>query len=383
MERKRILIVSPDSKHFVREYIENALLLPEYEVTFFTITQNPSDIEFYKTNDIHIKTIKRDNKSLCSNGLYVLKAWIWLFQNVNRFDAIHIHFVDVRFLTFCRRILYSNARVVMTYWGSDILRSSDRELTKMIPWIEKAYKINFNDSNSKEVFIRKFTNKYVEKLQIIDFGNSLLNIIDKEEKSLGKKGTKKLFGFPLDKYIIHVGYNGGDAQQHVKILDSLAKLEGEIKERIFIVIPFAYSIGGDYYSAQEYTRIVEEHADKTGIRYVICKDYLSGNRLADFRLTADVFIYGQTTDAMSATIVETVYAGGKIIKPVWLDYSELEEIGIDLCEYNDFCEIPEKLINVLNDFDDKDNNSAEDDKRAITSIKSWDFLAPKWRSMYE
>ena len=382
MNKQRVLIISPDSKHFVREHIENALLEPKYEVTFFTITKNPLDEEFYHSHSVVTRSVKKDNRSLYVNGGQVLNSWLWLLKNMNSFDVIHIHFVDVRFLAFCKCILRSKAKIVMTYWGSDLLRSSERERTKMIPWIEKAYKINFNDLNSKNYFVSKFTSKYNEKLYVIDFGNSLIEIIDEEERKIGKAEAKRKFGFPLDKLVVHIGYNGSDAQQHVEILKSFVGLSDNIKDRLYIVIPFAYGIGGDNYTAEEYTNIVSEYASKTGIQYLISKDYLHTAELADFRLTADIFVYGQTTDAMSATIVETVYAGGEFIKPAWLDYSELENVGVNLYEYKEFSEIPGIIEKLLNNHVGMASNH-EKNKEAIKSIKSWEILAPQWRSMYE
>lgn len=383
---KKILIISPDSRHFVREHIENVLIGHNYSVTYFTISRNTEDISFFNENRVKYIGIKKDNDAskLANIGGYV-NSFLWLLRVRNQYDVIHIHFMEARFLLFCKSLLKSRARLVITFWGSDLLRdgvSSSKISKSFRPWIEKAAAINLMEDNSKRVFDELYGDVDINKAKVLDFGDSLLDVIDREVDSLGREKAKEKYGFPKDKIIIHIGYNGSAAHQHIKLLAALIELPQEYKNRLFIVMHFGYGIGGCGYSGEEYLAAVYKVANTTGIDYKIITDYLIGTDLADFRLTADVMLYGQITDAISASVVETIYAGGLFINPKWLDYSQLKEEGIQFIEYNKFEEI-QKIIEEIIDGYCLSDEQLQSNKRAIRKLKGWDILAPKWRELYE
>ena len=383
---KKILIISPDSNHFVREYIENVLVKPDYDVTFFTISRNKADIKFYEENNIKYIGIKKDNnRTKIGNVKGYFKSYIWLINNRNQYDVIHIHFMDVRFLSFCKGLLKSTAKLVITFWGSDLLRdavSNYKTAQAFKPWIEKASAINLMDNHSKGVFDELYSDVNTDKAIVLDFGDSLFDKIDKEVDTLGKDKAKEKYNLPIDKVIVHIGHNGSVAHQHIKLLETLNNLPQKYKDNLYLVMHFGYSIGGYGYSKEEYIDAVNKAASDTEIAYKIITDYITGKDMADFRLTADIMLYGQLTDAISASVVETVYAGGYFINPIWLDYSQFKEQGIKYAEYSEFEEIQE----IIEQFLDGNRLSEKDlklNREAIKKLKGWDFLAPKWRELYE
>ena len=293
--------------------------------------------------------------------------------------------MDVRFLSFCKGLLKSTAKLVITFWGSDLLRdavSNYKTAQAFKPWIEKASAINLMDNHSKGVFDELYSDVNTDKAIVLDFGDSLFDKIDKEVDTLGKDKAKEKYNLPIDKVIVHIGHNGSVAHQHIKLLETLNNLPQKYKDNLYLVMHFGYSIGGYGYSKEEYIDAVNKAASDTEIAYKIITDYITGKDMADFRLTADIMLYGQLTDAISASVVETVYAGGYFINPIWLDYSQLKEQGIKYAEYSEFEEIQE----IIEQFLDGNRLSEKDlklNREAIKKLKGWDFLAPKWRELYE
>ena len=129
---------------------------------------------------------------------------------------------------------------------------------------------------------------------------------------------------------------------------------------------FGYGTGGNGYSRKEYIDAVKNAANSTAIEYKLLTEYLTGDDLADFRLTADVMLY----------------AGGLFINPTWLDYSEFRDAGIKFIEYNTFDEIPEIITKIVNEGALTEREIAKN-KKAIWVNKSWSVLADKWRKMYD
>lgn len=62
--------------------------------------------------------------------------------------------------------------------------------------------------------------------------------------------------------------------------------------------------------------------------YSIIEDFLSEEQVSALRLIGDVFIQLQTTDALSASTQEHIYAGARVIVGSWLPYSFLLENGV-------------------------------------------------------
>ena len=383
---KNILIISPNSKHFVREYIENVLSSQDYDVTFYTIAKNKMDSGYYNEHSIKCISVKKgSDESLMGNFFHVLSSWIWLKKNKNNFDIIHVHFMDSRFLKFCRTLLRSNAKLVITFWGSDLLvnAAGDTSVVQCFcPWLDKAHAINLMEQNSAKVFNKLFPTVDTKKVKIIDFGDSLLSLIKKEDKRIGRDKAKEKYSLPLNKLVVHIGHNGSAAHQHLQLLRSIGKIAPHIKEKLYVVMHFGYGTGGNGYSRKEYIDAVKNAANSTAIEYKLLTEYLTGDDLADFRLTADVMLYGQMTDAISSSVVETVYAGGLFINPTWLDYSEFRDAGIKFIEYNTFDEIPEIITKIVNEGALTEREIAKN-KKAIWVNKSWSVLADKWRKMYD
>ena len=104
------------------------------------------------------------------------------------------------------------------------------------------------------------------------------------------------------------------------------------------------------------------------------------DEVAILRLSTDIFLYGQTTDAISASAMEYLYAGTVLIKPKWLDYSELSEAVY--YEYGRFEDIPSTLETVLEDRERVFSRPAQNRKQ-FRAARTWEVLASKWEKLYK
>ena len=67
-----------------------------------------------------------------------------------------------------------------------------------------------------------------------------------------------------------------------------------------------------------YEKEIKDLLNISGIDYIFVNDFFSGEKLAMFRMTCDIFVYAQTTDAMSDSSIEYAYAGSLFLCPEWL-----------------------------------------------------------------
>ena len=236
--------------------------------------------------------------------------------------------------------------------------------------------------NQCNYFHEVFGHKYDDKLHIIDFGNSLLNVIDDVIQNYTVEECKKHFNLPLDKLIVHIGYNAFRDQQHLKILENIALLSKDMMQKLKLIFHISYGQENDF---DDYKQQMVEIMDAAQMDYVFIDTYLQGEELAMFRRTCDLFVYGQKTDARSASPLEYIYAGAEFVCPGWLagNYELLDQAGIRYYSYDDFGELDKAIQLCLEKIDSPEGKISDRGRKAIRDEISWDSLAEKWRALYE
>ena len=115
---------------------------------------------------------------------------------------------------------------------------------------------------------------------------------------------------------IVIGYNRSTNNNHIDIIKALTNLEGHYKDKLFLVLPFAY---GNV--TEQYISDLTNSLDESGIEYKIATEYLGGLDLAALRLVGDMFIHLPDSDALSNSLGEILYANRFVITGAWLPYS--------------------------------------------------------------
>ena len=84
------------------------------------------------------------------------------------------------------------------------------------------------------------------------------------------------------------------------------------------------------------------------MKYILLKEMMPLEDVAKLRSATDIMIHGQTTDALSGSIREAVFAGAVLINPEWIKYREFERLGIEYIEYSSFDELSDVLEKIIN-----------------------------------
>lgn len=216
-----------------------------------------------------------------------------------------------------------------------------------------------------------------KQIKCLDFGNSTLDSIDKVSIQMTIDECKRYFGLDINKIIIFVGYNAVREQQHFEMMREVVKLSEKFIEKLFFVFHFGYGAKNSAYMIQLKSLLKENN-----ISYKIFTQFMNKDDIAILRRSADIFLYGQTTDALSCSVIEYLYAGAIVVKPAWLDYFKLKKKGIQYYEYARFEELPELLTMIIGQGICKINKDIEQQKE-LRSLCSWDKLSAKWRLLYE
>ena len=376
--RKHILIICPDSRHFIQDYIYNVLEKNKYKISFLTVCADLTDAT-WTNNEVTVYNIKKDKtESRIKTLICSFFRFCKIRREIGTTDIIHYHYVDYRFthLAFC---FFKNRsrKSVVTFWGGDLLTVDDHKIAGFKKLYKQASYINLMSKEMYDVFQNKTGCKYKDKSIVLDFGNSTIEGIDALFSNEFCEKAKVNRGFPLDKIIIHIGYNARREQQHIKIIKVIGNLPEELRNKIYAVIPFGYGCTDGKYKSE-----ITNELESLQIPYCICEEYLDKEKVIAFRSTADIFFYAQETDALSSSVLEYLCAESIFLKPVWLDYTELSNEGVVFKEYTDFKNAKDILIDILSNYDNY-SGKLSNNRSTIIKLKSWSGLKEKWLEMYE
>lgn len=285
------------------------------------------------------------------------------------YDKVDIHAFRFENLFWTRKCIDWKIKYDITLWGSEVLRASEQELLD----VEWGYREANSIRGIENMFHRLskvFEHKYEDKMIKTYFGNTNYNVIN--NVSIEKAyDIAKTLGIKLpDKYTLTCGYNGHPQQQHSIIIEALQQLPETGKQKIHVVIPMTYGFDESYY--QE----IKQKIDATGISYIILKRYLKPEELAALRITPDIVINTQTTDAFCGALQEHLYCKNIVIIGDWLEYPQYDDNDVFYIKASKDS-LNRKIQYALDNIDLLKNKTFHNTPR-LKNLTSWDTVMPTW-----
>lgn len=313
---------------------------------------------------LHIPYLK---KIIISTGFY--KQIILILSK--EYDVLDFH-VFHRGIDAPIKKLIDKKKIKITIWGSDFYRADTvrREQQKNI--YEKCDCIQVATTGIKQDFLNYYK-KYEEKIYVSNFGVKLFDDIIEIEK----RGFPNRFKIDNNKgkTMIVCGYNGSEAQQHLRIIGAFQNIRKELKEKVFIIVPMTYGAN------TEYVNLISAELDKTNINYQILQTHLTDQEIVQLRIEADLVVNMQTTDAFSGSLQEHLFAENLLLVGSWLPYSILEEHKI-FYKTSDFDHLQINIEDCLDNLD-KYRSQVCGNKEKIYNISSWEVAGKKMSEIYK
>lgn len=370
----------------------NILLLCSYESTY--VTQLWENIKKYSPN-IRLNLLTKRSAGNYYQSRIVLKEGenIYIYQSsavgywletekiirkLPKFDIVHSLWMEKPWGWHARTLKRKAKFWLCSVGGSDLYRDSRKKVCK-------AYQLNIlnhsdwfsseNDETKKE-FIRTYGKKYDAIPHTINrFGVDIFDAIEERKKK--KRSQKRTFDIPKDKIVVCCGYNANPAHQHLKMISSFSRLPQDIVNKLFFVFPMTYSA-----VEQGYIEKVQSAIEKVTDRFIILKDYMTTEEMAELVQDSDIMIHVQTTDQMSSTMLAHMYNGNVVIAGAWLPYYSLREQGVYFVDVNEVDELDVVLENVVKNIKIC-KNKCKNNKELVYSSSSWNVCANKWINVYE
>ncbi len=325
---------------------------------------------FEKINEI------REYKKLTKFGkiIYWIRFNGFLYKKYSylKGSVVNIQFVNSNYvflLPFIKKIF---SKVIISFWGSDLLRQEKKQYLKLRLLSNNADIISFETPEFSRIFKTKIGYKYDAKIKLARFGVSLLSEIDAiTDEEIG--AFLKKYKINRSKTVVAVGYNRTEAQQHIPVIDSIIKANID-RNKVFFVFPWTYGIDDNEYKKAIVSRVNDKYD------YAFIEEKLSNIEVAALRCATDIMIQVQTTDVMSSSMLETLYAQNEIITGKWLPYQDIYNKGVSMNTVNDANEVGETLNNIL--AKRMDNEILENNKKTIKSLYAWNNSIDTWIDLY-
>ncbi len=253
---------------------------------------------------------------------YIQIRFFSKFSKIRKYDIINVHFAN-RYMSF----VYKNLRtmsdnIVLTPWGSDILRRPKKNMEQLSYLYKRADYIAASPTSPVGKTILQEFKVDPKKLVGSFWGAEGIDFIIKNENQISQNDAKERFGL-TGRYVITCGYNIQEAQQHKAIIAAIDKVREQLPDNLTLLFPMNY---GGWTTSENYGKEIEAECKKRHLHAVFVTEFLSGESLYKLRMATDIFVHVQTTDAFSGSVQEYILCKKKIVQGSWIKYEVINDI---------------------------------------------------------
>lgn len=295
-------------------------------------------------------------------------------------QAVHYHFCTPQNLIFAN---YINKDIpsIASFWGSDLMRITGVE---NVFYVRKALlncsAVSVQTPEMAEMFYCKYGRDFYKKMHILRFNLNpdifkQIDVFKNNEPEIIKFREKYLFN--SNEFIIGIGHNAFEANNHIKIIEAIGNLPQKIKSEITLVMHLSYGGNNKYI---ELLKNISKKEDILDIR--IITSFFGPKEMALLRISTNLMIQMPISDALSGAMTEVLYAGNNVIVGSWLPYGFLRRKGIHFFESESFLELP-KLVEQV--FMRKDNfaEKNKDNPNVVRDFLFPEITTPKWIQLFQ
>lgn len=361
----KILVLGNINSKWVKEYIEYVLLPLGHNVEVLGNGITCKYTAFYQSNGVTIHDEKSAGRlvrkipfvRVLSSVSHIVKENHW-----NDYDVIINLFVNHRNLRITRKVMSPKTKTVVYYAGSDLLRTSKVKilLNRMIIPNPDALVVG------SMTLAADIGRKYPENtaFEVIHFGISAFENIAKFQKEHPNIRRKNTFC---------IGYSGVPQHNHLEVLEVFNKLPSELKQKAFLVVPMTYE------ASAEYIAQVRKKLDEVGIPYEQPTEFMDNDAMARMWSGISFFINAQTTDSLSASVLEAMYAGAVLVNASWLAYPEYKAFGVKSISFENYDQLYGTIVDILEKKVDFTDLVCSD---TLNQHMSWNAARDAWAELF-
>lgn len=377
----KILLIADSDALWTKRAVEYLLLPAGYEIVIFPIWGHKGQFdEYYREHGV---TVYKDSHRLPVIRLIPrVRMWARIALNardlakLGPFDVVHNHYLSQRDLALGLRVSRRfHARWVCTFWGSDLLRASDRALRQMLPYLRRCDRLTACNERMRDKLRQSCGEELYQKTRMTIWGQDGFAAIDGILSNETREDCRAHYGIRPGNYVVSIGYSADNAQHQLEVVEALSALPKETLSHMTLVLQQTYVKRDPAYMER-----VRQAAEALPCQTVVLRDFLDLTETARLRLCADLFILAISTDAFAASMQEYLYAGAVFLMGDWLGYPQLDELGIPINRFHEYKELPALVQQAMNE---KLQRSTDEQRALLPAHYSWDAVHKDWLGLYE
>lgn len=377
----KILLIADSDALWTKRAVEYLLLPAGYEIVIFPIWGHKGQFDDYYRE--HGVTVYRDPHRLpVIRHIPRVRMWARIALNARDlakygpFDVVHNHYLSQRDLSLGWRVSRRfHARWVCTFWGSDLLRASDRALRQMLPYLRRCDRLTACNERMRDKLRQSCGEELYQKTRMTIWGQDGFAAIDRVLSTETREDCRAHYGIRPGNYVVSIGYSADNAQHQLEVVEALSALPKETLSHMTLVLQQTYVKRDPAYMER-----VRQAAEALPCQVVVLRDFLDLTETARLRLCADLFILAISTDAFAASMQEYLYAGAVFLMGDWLGYPQLDELGIPINRFHEYKELPALVQQAMNG---KLQRSTDEQRALLPAHYSWDAVHKDWLGLYE
>ena len=377
----KILLIADSDALWTKRAVEYLLLPAGYEIVIFPIWGHKGQFDDYYRE--HGVTVYRDPHRLpVIRHIPRVRMWARIALNARDlakygpFDVVHNHYLSQRDLSLGWRVSRRfHARWVCTFWGSDLLRASDRALRQMLPYLRRCDRLTACNERMRDKLRQSCGEELYQKTRMTIWGQDGFAAIDGILSNETREDCRAHYGIRPGNYVVSIGYSADNAQHQLEVVEALSALPKENLSHMTLVLQQTYVKRDPAYMER-----VRQAAEALPCQAVVLRDFLDLTETARLRLCADLFILAISTDAFAASMQEYLYAGAVFLMGDWLGYPQLDELGIPINRFHEYKELPALVQQAMNG---KLQRATDEQRALLPAHYSWDAVHKDWLGLYE
>ena len=376
-------IIGDSNSIFIKQFIEYVLLDdPGNQVVLIEENStNPDYIKFYQEKGVALENrINRCNRITAKIPKIrsTLANYLWckyILKKYGAFDFVHVHGLNYSRGNLGLYLRKATKKLAITVWGDELFRADAKMLRDYRKYYDAADCITVSTSDMHRDFLKAYGHRYDNILHMNKFAVGILDRIDQVKRDYTRQALCKEFGIDdPDKLLVFMGHNGRPAQRHGELTQALQELPQALKEQITLVYTMTYGVPN-----QSYLDDLISQVDKLGCSYVVLREFMNEDTAAKLRSLCDIMLHAQLTDAFSASLCESLYAGAVILNGSWLVYHDLPDCHERFVEYDQMEQIPEKLSHVIENYSVY-KQKASQNREVIRNLCSREITTQRWKA---
>lgn len=361
------LIIGDAASMHIYNFIKIVLIDEKYDIYVLRHSTRtiPDEFEkFYREN--HITVLSPDNRCEKTDLISKIKRFVEKVNLLRKIGKIDV--CDIQYLHKSSCLLYLMNRrkikkLMLTFWGSDLLASSKIEQKLQQKCLPYADIITVGAQYTREKFKSKYGNIYNAKLHTIVYPSPTMDIYKNLAKTLTKKQCREKYHIEDGKICVTCGYSADSAQHQDECLREIKNMPQSLKDKIHVIIPMQYGKIDEVYRQN-----VKEAAVSCGCSFNILTEFALFEENAKICFVTDIYIHVRDTDVFSMSMREQLYTGSYMIQGKWLKYKEFDNLNLKVLKINSIDQLGQALETLMKNYHYQENIQLEDSLYELSNV---------------